>query len=112
VGEVRGRFGPSRRAVRAPVVVRHRDHETQGWDVPCAVAIDSAGRIYVPFSSVGYSRCDGAFTSPIILIRRLTRRGNLQGYEGTCLLPNHTDKPTRLVRLRALGSVSFLVTGN
>ena len=38
------RSGPSRPAERAPVIVRHRDHETQGWDVPCAVAIDSAGQ--------------------------------------------------------------------
>lgn len=42
------------RAVRAPVDVRRRDHETQGWDVSCAVTIDSAGRVCVASSSVGY----------------------------------------------------------
>jgi hypothetical protein len=52
-GEVLGRSGSSRGAVRAPVVVRHRDHGRQGWDVPCVVAIDSAGRIYVAFKLRG-----------------------------------------------------------
>jgi hypothetical protein len=37
------RSGPSRPAERALVIVRPSDHETQGRDVPCSVAIDSAG---------------------------------------------------------------------
>jgi hypothetical protein len=87
-----GGSGPSRRAVRAPVVVRHRDHETQGWDVPCAVRTDSAGRIYVVFSSVSYGtkkQRRGGFSA----------RTAADGVSGQC----RASSPLRLIKAWGAG---------